>query len=157
MGKNEEEIVFQRKSEESKKRKVGKATAVIGAAVPVAAMLVSLTPGVANAAAAYGGECGGGYVVIDSREIYGAVVYLTWSETTGNNCVVTKANVTSYSRFMNAYVRQAGGDGTDPWRSDPGQWTTYAGPVYRYARNTCIDWGGAHLNESVTVRNVRCK
>jgi hypothetical protein len=92
--------------------------------------------------APYNGVCGAGYVQIDSMLVpSGAgVVYLTYNSSTGKNCVVTIRNTPGSALPMNAYI---GLSSSPTWAdTDPGNFTTYAGPVYVYAPHKCIDWGG---------------
>lgn len=110
-----------------------------------AAAVVAATAGVAIAApgsafaASYNGVCGSSYGVIDAMSLPGeGTVYLTYSSSTGKNCVVTIRDNPGSRLYMAARVSLAG----DPWITDDGNFTTYAGPVYVHAPNACIDWGG---------------
>ncbi|MEU6577748.1 spore-associated protein A [Streptomyces sp. NPDC046805] len=93
-------------------------------------------------AATYNGVCGSGYVVVNSAPIANVgTVYLTYNSSTGKNCVVTKRNTTGSPIYMAAYLNKVG----DPESSaaiDEGNYTSYAGPVYKYARGVCVEWGG---------------
>ena len=80
-------------------------------------------------------------------------VYLTFSGVTGENCVVTIRDNPGPRLPMNAYVRLSG---TTTWNQDPGNFTTYAGPVYVSAPHHCIDWGGSISNEGFTEFNSHC-
>jgi hypothetical protein len=63
--------------------------------------------------------------------------YLTYNRSNGYNCVVTVAG-TSNTNYIIAGVEVSGGD----WVEDEGPYHSYAGPVYVYAANQCIDWEG---------------
>ena len=43
-----------------------------------------------------------------------------------------------------------------PWNQDCGSYTTYAGPVYVYAPNDCIDWGGTIEQSSYYEYDTHC-
>ncbi|MGC0331571.1 hypothetical protein RKD23_004561 [Streptomyces sp. SAI-170] len=107
-------------------------------ALTVAGLVVTATPA---QAAGYNGACGSGYSVIDSMRVGGTntegTTYLTYNSSNGYNCVVTMNN-TGATRWVGAEIEVSGGD----WISDSGQYRYYAGPVYVYAANRCIDWGG---------------
>jgi hypothetical protein len=103
-------------------------------------------------AAAYNGVCGSGYNVIDSHSVNGGTVYLTYNASTGKNCVVTIRNTSGDRRSMCAKVSLA----FAPWNEDCGSYTTYAGPVYVYASNECIDWGGSIQSSSYYEYNTHC-
>ncbi|MET8052756.1 spore-associated protein A [Streptosporangium sp. NPDC005286] len=93
-------------------------------------------------AATYGGQCGSGYSVVNQRTITGkGTVFLTYNSANGNNCVVTIRNTPGTAVSMFAGIARQ----SDPaWGAvDEGNYTTYAGPVYRYAKGSCVTWGGA--------------
>lgn len=125
-------------------------TAVAG--VAVGAGLAVAAPGSAFAAP-YNGVCGSGYGVIDAQSLPGlGTVYLTYSSGTGKNCVVTIRDNPGARRAMAARVSLAGA----PWISDVGNYTTYAGPVYVYARHSCVDWGGEISGVGAYEYNSHC-
>ncbi|MFJ1708008.1 spore-associated protein A [Kitasatospora sp. NPDC088346] len=131
---------------------VHRATTAVAVATAALAGVV-LVPGSAEAAV-YNGACGSGYTVVDSLEVgdYGTV-YLTYSRSTGKNCVVNVRDNPGAPLYMNALVRVAG---SQDWIGDYGQFTTYAGPVYVSAAGTCIDWGGEIETVYVYRQNVHC-
>lgn len=111
-----------------------------GAGATVALTLAGLagTAGPAQAAA-YNGACGAGYQVIDKLTVGGTgtgTAYLTYNN--GWNCVVTVSNTPGQRDWMEASIELS--DGGD-WITDAKYYTKYAGPVYVYAPNQCIDWG----------------
>ncbi|WDZ86001.1 hypothetical protein [Micromonospora cathayae] len=127
---------------------------VVGAATTaaVAAGLTTLTPGAAQAAP-YNGACGSSYGVIDAMSLVGrGTVYLTYSGSTGKNCVVTVRDNPGTRLPMSASVSLAGA----PWITDSGNYTTYAGPVYVSAPGRCIDWGGSINGLGSYQYNVHC-
>ncbi|MER7792960.1 spore-associated protein A [Streptomyces sp. NPDC097640] len=109
----------------------------------------------AEAARAYGGECGVGYVEIDSYHLStGATAYLTFSSASGNNCVVTKRDTVGTALRLGAGVRRSGEPGSA--HEDIGNYTSYAGPVYVYARYSCVDWGGYFNGLNKVIENDHC-
>jgi hypothetical protein len=126
-------------------------TAASAVAVALTAGITALTPGVAQAAE-YNGVCGAGYGAIDHLAVSGGTVWLTYSAATGKNCVVTVRNSSGAKVHMDAKISLAG----DPWKSDPGNFTSYAGPVYVSARDKCIDWGGEIGTSTAYRYGVHC-
>ncbi len=113
------------------------ATALAGAAPAVAA---ASTPEAA---------CGAGYSRLSSaglgwssqNQTYSARVYLLYSSSTGNNCVVTMRSPGWYgngTELLEAGVQAQGGS----WKKDRGNYKYYAGPVYVKAVNTCVRFTG---------------
>jgi hypothetical protein len=101
---------------------------------------VAVTAGTASAAG-YNGACGSGYTVIDSMTVgyqnVQGTSYLTYNRNNGYNCVVTVAG-TSGTNYIVADLEVSGGT----WVEDAGPYHSYAGPVYVYAADKCVDWGG---------------
>lgn len=121
------------------------------------ASLTVIPPSAQAAAAArpYDGECGAGYVEIDSYHLStGATAYLTFSRSTGNNCVVTKRDTVGTALRVGAGVRRSGEP--DSAHEDIGNYTSYAGPVYVYARYSCVDWGGYFNGVNKVIENDHC-
>ncbi|MEV6825014.1 spore-associated protein A [Amycolatopsis sp. NPDC051102] len=122
--------------------------------VALGAVLVGLLTGTGTASAAtYNGVCGSGYGVKDQHSITGGTIFLTYSGSTGNNCVVTIRNTSGTAIYMDAFVRLTGALN---WNDDPGYWTTYAGPVYVHAPGRCIDWGGSIGSVTWAQYNSHC-
>ncbi|MFA3875368.1 spore-associated protein A [Streptomyces sp. MMCC 100] len=94
---------------------------------------------------AYNGACGSGYSVVNSGDMqYGlGTVYLTYSASTGKNCVVAIQTEQKYASKMMAEVRRTG---SSTWIRDSGEYRYYAGPVYVSAAGHCVDWGGSYLD-----------
>jgi hypothetical protein len=113
------------------------ATCAVSAAITVGASV--FVPGTASAAT-YGGQCGGGYGVIDSAGVLGGTVFLTYNSAAGKNCVVTVRDQSGASEEMVARVGRSGDPNSVD--TDKGNYTTYAGPVYVQASHACIDWYG---------------
>lgn len=119
-------------------KQIFKRTATGAGVLALAAAGVTMMPSVANAAA-YNGACGSSYGVIDAQSLPGlGTVYLTYSSSTGKNCVVTVRDNPGAKLPMAARVSLANA----PWISDSGNFGTYAGPVYVSAAHSCVDWGG---------------
>jgi hypothetical protein len=96
--------------------------------------------------------CGSGYSVIDQHALSGATVYLLYSDASGDNCVTTMVTNVGGSVAMNATLSVQGGSSA----SDPHSYTYYAGPVYEYAPNSCVAWGGAYGSSSWTSAYGHC-
>ncbi|WP_157601662.1 spore-associated protein A [Saccharomonospora halophila] len=106
-------------------------------------------------AAAYNGACGAGYGVVNEADIGSlGTVYLTYNASSAMNCVVTVRDDPGVRLAMFAGIARA----DDPaWYAvDQGDYTTYAGPVYRYAPGTCVTWGGAISGEYAGDENTNC-
>ncbi|TDC85446.1 spore-associated protein A [Micromonospora sp. KC606] len=124
----------------------------LASAAATAGALVNAAPA---QAALYGGQCGSGYGVvnlIDLPDLRGTV-YLTYSSSTGKNCVVTLREKPGTATLMEAYLRRSG---TSSWVKDSGNYTTYAGPVYVSAAGSCVDWGGTIGTASRTRTATNC-
>ncbi|GAA2436790.1 spore-associated protein [Streptomyces glaucus] len=119
-------------------KRLGSVAAVLG----LTAAGMALSAGTAQAAS-YNGACGSGYSVIDSMNVVDGTVYLTYNASNGYNCVVTVTNTPGTPDVMGANLRLSRNDNV--WTSteeDSGTYSYYAGPLYKYAPNSCIDWGG---------------
>jgi hypothetical protein len=118
------------------------ARSLIGGLAASTAMIIGtfvFVPGTASAAT-YGGQCGGGYGVVASAGVTGGTVFLTYNNATGTNCVVTVRDQPGAAEEMVARVGRTGDPGSV--RTDKGNFTTYAGPVYVPAAHHCVDWDG---------------
>ncbi|MGC0414226.1 hypothetical protein RKD37_000547 [Streptomyces ambofaciens] len=114
------------------------AVAAVGAGLLVTAPAAGAAS--AGATASYNGVCGSGYKVVNSMPIgTTGTVYLTYNSSTGKNCTVTIRNKTGTPTYMVAYVRNV--DSSED-QTDAGEFTSYAGPVYAFARGACVEWGG---------------
>jgi hypothetical protein len=113
--------------------------ATVGAAAVLAAATIAVSAAPAQAAS-YNGACGSGYTVIDHMSVGPSgtegTTYLTYNH--GWNCVVTITNRPGTSQYIEADLEVSGGS----WKTDWGYYKYYAGPVYVYAPNKCVDWGG---------------
>jgi hypothetical protein len=121
-----------------KLKRLGSITAVIGLAT---AGTIAAT-GTASAAS-YTGACGSGYSVIDSMDVGDGTAYLTYSSSSGKNCVVTVSDTPGTPMILGANLRLHRTDNV--WKDsehDDGTYKYYAGPVYASAAGKCIDWGG---------------
>ncbi|XVU28000.1 hypothetical protein ACQPZJ_13415 [Actinoplanes sp. CA-054009] len=129
---------------------------VAALAVTMAATAAAVTVGASPAQAAlYGGQCGSGYGVVNLIDLPDSrgTVYLTYSASTGKNCVVTVREKPGTATLMEAYLRRTG---TSSWVKDSGNFTTYAGPVYVSAAGSCVDWGGTIGTASKTRTGTNC-
>ncbi|MEU3570328.1 spore-associated protein [Kitasatospora sp. NPDC036755] len=118
---------------------------VLLTASPATASAAEVPPrlGTVQAVAGYNGACGSGYRVIDSLRLEsGANIFLTYSDN-GYNCVVTVAEYPGSAHSMSAWIQRSGDEASRD--SDIGDFTAYAGPVYVYAKGSCVDWGGSYL------------
>ncbi|MFJ5547894.1 spore-associated protein A [Streptomyces sp. NPDC093225] len=142
--------------------------AVITAALTTlasAALLASAGP--ASAADGYNGACGSGYAFVDAIDLYlpydhsfVGTTYLTYNRSNGYNCAVVQLEPSPTVRWSRVVLSRGDGSGRD---RDMGYYRSYAGPVYTYARRTCIDWS-AFVGETdndlgaarVDLDDVRC-
>lgn len=139
---------------------LGRRTATAICLLGISTASVVAVPGTASAReAAYSGECGSGYNVKDWEDVYSrnnslaATIYLTYSSATGKNCVVTiKKGQTTY--LVGAFIERDGAP--DSWVSDYGNYMKYAGPVYVYAKGSCVSWGGAYEQSEVHRWHTNC-
>ncbi|MEV6598274.1 hypothetical protein AB0M36_15550 [Actinoplanes sp. NPDC051346] len=126
-----------------------RAAAMLGAVALVSSGLVGLSGAPAQAIPRTN-ECGSAYAFLKSWTIEwrgraGGYIDVYYNRTNGYNCVMSRVNdsvITSWSNDIAVGARKSGGT----WQSDgqkPGQhFTKYAGPLYVYAPNACIDiWG----------------
>lgn len=108
----------------------------------------------AESAAAYGGQCGAGYAVVNSARIGTlGTVFLTYSSATGDNCVVTvraRPGTAVHMRAALGYERNS--DAV----VDDGKYTTYAGPVYLYAPGRCVTWRGEIAGQVAGKDDTNC-
>ncbi|GAA3501841.1 hypothetical protein GCM10019016_089480 [Streptomyces prasinosporus] len=125
--------------------RLGATAAVLGITVTAAVAATGTAQAApSGATAAYNGGCGSGYSVIDSKNVVDGTVYLTYNSSNGYNCVVTVSNYPGTSLYMQAALRLSRNDAV--WNSserDDGYYQYYAGPIYKYAPNSCVDWGGS--------------
>lgn len=126
---------------------------VAAAGIGAASLIAGASP--AAAAAEYNGACGDGYGVINSFDLSSdrGTIFLTYNNSTGNNCVTTVRTVAGTTTLVEAMVRVSGS--TD-WVIDSGDYTTYAGPVYVAAAGKCIDWGGTIGTDTRTFEGQHC-
>lgn len=84
--------------------------------------------------------CGSGYNVVDSAALGGSgTAYLLYNSANGNNCVVTlKATSLGTATATTAYLEVQG----STRKTDSGNFSYYAGPVYANAPGKCVKWGG---------------
>ncbi|MFF0308175.1 hypothetical protein ACFYSC_12140 [Streptosporangium sp. NPDC004379] len=135
-------------------RVLSRRVALLAQTVVLAAGLVALFPAGADAAAPNG--CGGSFALLKTwpiryqgTEAGGIDVY--YSGATGQNCVIVRPNAGyphgTFDRIQ-AGLRRSG---TSHWEwdgynanltSSPSNYTYYAGPVYVYAKGSCIDFYG---------------
>ncbi|WP_188187677.1 serine/threonine protein kinase [Nonomuraea sp. SYSU D8015] len=85
--------------------------------------------------------CGAGYKIIASHALsFNATVYLLYNSGAGKNCVVTMSRFVHPNKVqMNAILQVKGGSSG----SNPGMFTSYAGPVRLPAAKKCVIWGGS--------------
>jgi hypothetical protein len=129
------------------------ATVAVTAAM-VATALTAASP--AYAAATYANECGSGYGVVNSAAIgTKGTVFLTYSSSTGKNCVVAKRNSVGSPVLIEAglAVHPVG----NHWTEYEGrQFTSYAGPIYLSAADQCVDWMGRISGTEGGKRGTNC-
>ncbi|MEU3452859.1 hypothetical protein ABZ671_04550 [Micromonospora sp. NPDC006766] len=134
--------------------RIAKKIAAFGltAAAATAGVVATASPA---SAALYGGQCGSGYNIVNLIDLPNSrgTVYLTYSSSTGKNCVVTIREKPGTATLMEAYVRKSG---TTKWIEESDSFTTYAGPVYVSAAGSCVDWGGTIGTASQTRYGTNC-
>jgi hypothetical protein len=131
---------------------IKRTAALVMAAFALAVGTAAISSATASAAN-YNGVCGSSYGVVDHTDIGGGTIWLTYSSSTGENCVVTVRDNPGAAEGMNAWVKLSS---SPTWHQDPGNFTTYAGPVYVSAPHQCIDWGGGIESNSWTAFNTHC-
>lgn len=124
-----------------------------------AAMMVGATTALAAPASAAPNTtpqkvCGSAYKTVNSAAVGSqGTVYLTYNASNGKNCVTTIRNSPGTAVDMSAWVYVTDtGVGSD----DYGQYTSYAGPTYVYAKGHCVDWGGQIKNVYTQVSGSNC-
>ncbi|MEU0517494.1 spore-associated protein A [Streptosporangium sp. NPDC006007] len=129
------------------------AAAAVFAVTALAGALATASPA---AAAAYGGECGSGYSVVNSAAIGNkGTVFLTYSSSTRKNCVVAKRNTAGSAVLVEAGLSiSPAGNHWDVY--DGGNYTSYAGPIYLSAANRCVDWMGRITGTEGGKRRTNC-
>ena len=134
------------------------AIAAAAAATMAVAGLAATAPSASAATSgtgAYNGVCGSGYKVVNSAALGNVgTVYLTYNSSNGNNCVVTIRKDPGAPISMYAYLDNLDNPGYPAY--DSGEYTTYAGPVYRYARGSCVEWGGTIGNWNAFNMGSNC-
>lgn len=128
-----------------------KTIAVCASAIGITAGLAVFHPATASAAT-YGGQCGKGYDVIDSRELKGGTVYLAYNGV--KNCVVTVRDRPGKPVRMGAGLRTSKDHGNVI--IDDADYTEFAGPVKVEAKGECIDWGGLIGDDQWEAFKVHC-
>ncbi|MFV5998690.1 spore-associated protein A [Streptomyces sp. NPDC056231] len=136
--------------------RIGKKLAGTSAILALVAGGMVATSGTAYAAGGYNGACGSGYSVIDSMKVgYGdksaGTTYLTYNSSNGYNCAVT-VNNTSSTMYIKVSLQKST-NGT--WKDDAGFYRSYAGPVYVYAANSCVDWGGFISADKAPITDLK--
>lgn len=134
--------------------RISRKLAALGLSVAATAAGVTVAASPAQAAL-YGGQCGSGYGVvnlIDLPDLRGTV-YLTYSASSGKNCVVTIRENPGTATLMEAFLRRSG---TSSYVKDSGNFTTYAGPVYVSAAGSCVDWGRTIGTATKTRYGTNC-
>jgi hypothetical protein len=120
------------------------------ASVMVAVSAISAAPA---SAATYNGVCGTGYKVVNSTDIGVGNIFLTYNSSNGYNCVVTVRDNPYLPVYMLAEVKRSS---VERWAFDSGQYTAFAGPVYTYGANSCVDWAGEIGSHGATNYGTNC-
>lgn len=135
------------------KRLLTRAAAALGIAMTLAAGLGSAASASSTAvepnpveAQVAPNRCGAGYGFQEMHRLnsFGPTfgeIYLYYNSSNGNNCVFTEKLISRGTpTFVSARLcRQSDGRCV----SDADDYLYYAGPVYLYAPNTCVRWGGS--------------
>lgn len=100
--------------------------------------------------------CGSSYTTrVHTRDLSGkARMYLLYSPTTGKNCAVTikTTKIGALSSTEAWLIKQ----GDSEWQKQVGQFKYYAGPVYRYAPSSCVQYAGGHDGSNWTSGWLGC-
>ncbi|WP_254406901.1 spore-associated protein A [Streptomyces sp. GMY02] len=130
------------------------AALAVGGSVTAVAQPAVAAPAAVSAQAAYNGVCGAGYGVVNWADVgRQGTVYLTYNPSNGKNCVVTIRKTSGSPVNMFSYIMvPATGEGS----VDSDYYTSYAGPVYAYARGLCVDWAGGISNQDVWTYGSNC-
>jgi hypothetical protein len=95
-------------------------------------------------------RCGPGYGQVDSENLNAlgpnfGTVYLYYNSSNGKNCVFTEKLVArGTATYTTATLCRLSDGACAP--PDRGNYKYYAGPIYLYARGTCVKWGGRVTN-----------
>lgn len=125
--------------------------AVCAAALGITAGAAHFLPATASAAT-YTSQCGEGFKVIDSHDLKGGTVFLTYDGKT--NCVVTVRDHPGDPISMGAAVRQSK-DHSQVVVNDDRTFTDYAYAKVE-AEGKCIDWGGRIKDDLWEDFGVHC-
>ncbi|MEU7905246.1 hypothetical protein [Actinoplanes sp. NPDC049118] len=126
-----------------------RAAALLGAAALTTSGLVGLSASPASAIPRTN-HCGSAYGFLKSWQILwrgqsGGFIDVYYNNSNGYNCVMARGNDNVLSNVWDLVVAARRSGGT--WQVDgdkPGQnFTKYAGPLYVYAPNSCIDITGS--------------
>lgn len=134
-----------------------RSAAFLAAAVTLGSLAAAAPASAAPAAApvaSYNGACGSGYSVVNHANIGSkGTVFLTYNSN-GYNCAVTVRATPGAAVDMAVGLKRSS-DSPSQAQQDGGDYTTYAGPVYRYAPSHCVDWFGniSGTNEHRTATN----
>ncbi|OOC53591.1 MULTISPECIES: spore-associated protein A [Nocardiopsis] len=128
--------------------------ALLTAALATGSLALASPASAAGPVASYNNACGSGYGVVNYANVGSkGTVFLTYNNSTGYNCAVTvRANPGAAVEMVVSLKRTS--DPASEARVDSGYYTTYAGPVYRSAAGSCVDWYGyidganEHRNET---------
>ncbi|MFC9910307.1 hypothetical protein [Streptomyces sp. NPDC059862] len=76
-------------------------------------------------------------------------VFLTYNSSNGYNCAVAIRDTPDYSapEYMGVRLERTGDIYSA--KTDGGNYTTYAGPVYVYGVGSCMDWNGVIVKNNL--------
>lgn len=129
-----------------------------GATVLAVAGPIAVSPAGAGAAAEPN-HCGGSFGLVKTwpirsqgAEVGGIDVY--YSDSTGQNCIIVHPAAGYPQGAFNHIAAALRKSGSDQWKWDgPGRnYTRYAGPVYVYAKGSCIDFYGEMRSSGRGIR-----
>ncbi|MGY1500051.1 hypothetical protein ACW4TU_26320 [Streptomyces sp. QTS52] len=130
-------------------RRTATATAALAALAALGGTVATAAPASAATPTAYNGACGKGYDVLQATPIRSsqstilATTFVTYNSIAGKVCAVTVRTSPGARVFMEVTLD------TWPYSSgearDSGSYTSYAGPVYKYAPDPgqCLTWSGS--------------
>ncbi|WP_159942915.1 MULTISPECIES: spore-associated protein A [unclassified Nocardiopsis] len=130
--------------------------ALLTAALATGSLALAAPASAAAPVATYNGACGSGYSVVNHANISTkGTVFLTYNSSNGYNCAVTvRANPGTALPMAVGLKRTS--DSPSQAQQDEGNYTTYAGPVYRSAAGQCVDWFGTISGTNVNRNGTNC-
>ncbi len=97
--------------------------------------------------------CGSGYNVQRFQSFAGGVTYQLWSDSAGQNCVVTMKTLNVGKKTAVSATLEVQGGGS---KTDSGSFEYYAGPVKLPAKGKCVRFSGSSTTGSTSADWASC-